>query len=90
MFGIGFWELVFLLLIALLILGPERLPAVARKLGYWSGRARMAADALRSQIEREMDEVRPASGDAPAAAEDPAEATQGSDEEPTEQDETPR
>lgn len=65
MFGIGFWELIFLLLIALLILGPERLPAVARKLGYWSGRARMVADALRRQIEREVDEVR--SPDDPAA-----------------------
>ena len=37
MFDVGFAELFLLALIGLLVLGPERLPAVARKLGSWIG-----------------------------------------------------
>ena len=54
MFGIGFWELCFLFLLALLVLGPERLPAIARRMGYWSGRARAVVHTLRMQVEREL------------------------------------
>lgn len=54
MFGIGFWELMFLALIALLVLGPEKLPSLASTIGRWTGRARALADALKVQIEREV------------------------------------
>jgi Tat protein translocase TatB subunit len=57
MFGIGFWELCLLLLIALMVLGPERLPVVARKLGYWTGRARAVAGAVRDQLEQEVSDA---------------------------------
>lgn len=53
MFDVGFFELVLVFVIALLVLGPERLPVVARKLGYWSGRARAAFNNLRYELERE-------------------------------------
>jgi len=52
--GIGFWELVVLFVIGLLILGPERLPRVATQIGRWVGRARRTANQLRFQLEREI------------------------------------
>lgn len=54
MFDVGFSELVLLFVIGLLILGPERLPRVASKLGRWMGKARRTAHQLRMQLEREM------------------------------------
>ena len=54
MSGIGFWELVVLFVIGLLILGPERLPRVATQIGRWVGQARRTANQLRYQIEREI------------------------------------
>jgi sec-independent protein translocase protein TatB len=54
MFDVGFSELVLLFVIGLLILGPERLPRVAAKLGRWVGHARRTATQLRLQFEREM------------------------------------
>lgn len=54
MFDVGFFELVLLFVIGLLILGPERLPRVASQIGRWVGRARRTAMQLRYQLEREM------------------------------------
>lgn len=54
MFDVGFFELVLLFVIGLLILGPERLPRVATQIGRWVGRARRTATQLRHQIEREV------------------------------------
>lgn len=55
MFEIGFWELMLVGVIALLVLGPERLPSAARTAGLWVSRARRALISLRSEIEREVD-----------------------------------
>lgn len=54
MFEVGFQELVLVFVIALLILGPERLPRVAAQAGRWVGRARRMANQLRYQLEREI------------------------------------
>ncbi len=54
MLDIGFWELVVIAVLALLVIGPERLPEVARKVGYWTGRARRFITSVRSEIEREL------------------------------------
>lgn len=54
MFDMGFFELLVVFVIALLVLGPERLPKVARKVGYWSGRARATFSNLRYELEREV------------------------------------
>ncbi|HET8700736.1 MAG TPA: Sec-independent protein translocase protein TatB [Nitrococcus sp.] len=54
MFDIGFWELFLTALIALIVLGPERLPGVARTLGLWIGRARAAFYSVREEVEREI------------------------------------
>ena len=48
-------ELVLLFVVALLVLGPERLPKVAGRIGRWVGRARSAAHDLHRRLEREVD-----------------------------------
>jgi len=55
MFEIGFTELLLVGIVALLVLGPERLPVAARTLGRGLGQARRALDALKAQVEREID-----------------------------------
>ncbi|MGB7756148.1 MAG: Sec-independent protein translocase protein TatB [Salinisphaera sp.] len=54
MFDIGFWELAVLGVIGLIVLGPERLPVVARTLGRWAGRARHYVNALTTELENEV------------------------------------
>lgn len=53
MFDMGFFELVLVFVIGLLVLGPERLPGVVRSVGLWVGRARSAFNNLRYELERE-------------------------------------
>ena len=55
MFGISFSELLLVGLVALLVLGPERLPVAMRTVGRGVGQARRAMGALRAQVERELD-----------------------------------
>lgn len=55
MFEIGSGELILLFVVALLVLGPQRLPKVAAELGKWVGRARRTASDLRRQLEREIE-----------------------------------
>ena len=55
MFDIGFWELALIGLLALLVLGPERLPGAARTAGRWLGRARRTLGQIRAEVERELD-----------------------------------
>lgn len=54
MSGIGFWELILLFLIGLIVLGPERLPRVANQLGTWLGQARRMSRVLKRQLEDEL------------------------------------
>jgi len=54
MFDVGFWELVLIFGLGLVILGPERLPRVAAQVGRWVGRARRTASQLRRQLEMEI------------------------------------
>ena len=55
MFDIGFWELVILFGLGLMVLGPERMPKVAAQLGRWAGQARNMARHLTSQIRDEIE-----------------------------------
>lgn len=55
MSGIGFWELIILFLIGLIVLGPERLPRVANQVGTWLGQARRMTRVMRRQLEEEID-----------------------------------
>ncbi len=54
MFDVGFWELVLVFGLGLMILGPDRLPRVAAKIGRWVGQARRTASQLRRQLEMEI------------------------------------
>ena len=60
MFDIGFPEFLLAAVVALLVLGPERLPGALRTLGLWIGRLRRGYYNAKTEIEREigMDEVR--------------------------------
>jgi len=53
MFEVGFTEIILIFGIALLVLGPARLPKLAADLGRWAGRARSMARQLRTQLEQE-------------------------------------
>ena len=55
MFDIGFWEILLIVVLALIVIGPERLPGAARKAGYWVGRARRFVEGVRSEVEQEVD-----------------------------------
>lgn len=50
----GFWKLVLVALVALVVLGPERMPRVIRTVGLWVGRARRYFNDLTSELEKEI------------------------------------
>ena len=55
MFDIGFWEIGIIGLVALVVIGPERLPGVARTVGKWVGGGRRMVSALKEDIEKEIE-----------------------------------
>lgn len=54
MFDIGFWELAIIAVVTLLVVGPERLPAVARTAGKWFGKISRFISSVKSDIDREL------------------------------------
>lgn len=54
MFDVGFWELAIIAVIALLVIGPARLPKAARTAGLWVGRARRMVADVKADIDREV------------------------------------
>lgn len=54
MFGIGFSEILVVAVIALLVLGPERLPKAARFAGLWVRRARAQWYSVKAELQREL------------------------------------
>jgi Tat protein translocase TatB subunit len=50
-------EIIIILVVALVVLGPKRLPEIARKLGQWSAELRKAARDLRSGLEAEVGDL---------------------------------
>lgn len=54
MFDIGFTELLLLAVVALVVLGPERLPKAARFVGLWVRRGRAQWYSVKSELEREI------------------------------------
>ncbi len=78
MFDVGFSELMLIGLVALLVLGPERLPPLIRTTGRWVGRAQRMVRELKNQLEndaslRELNEFKQAlrSDDLKKLAEEP-------------------
>lgn len=60
MFDIGFAELLIVAVVALVVLGPEKLPTAARAAGLWIGRIRRTLSGIQSEISEELriDEMR--------------------------------
>ena len=54
MFDVGFWELILVAVVALVVIGPERLPKAARIAGLWVGRARRTLASVKDEIDREL------------------------------------
>jgi sec-independent protein translocase protein TatB len=54
-FEIGFWEILLILILALLVIGPERLPDAARTAGYWVGKVRRYIEGVRDEVSQEFD-----------------------------------
>ena len=98
MFEVGFTEIVLILGIALLVLGPQRLPKLAADLGRWAGKARGMARQLKTQLEQEastFDPLRDTSATSstihtppPATAAEPPAATAGAEAPPATPDRT--
>ena len=71
MFGLSFWEIAIILAIALILLGPKKLPELARSLGKGLREFRRATEDFRSTVDEEMrvaDPARPVPPPAPAKA----------------------
>jgi sec-independent protein translocase protein TatB len=54
MFDVGFSELLLILVVALVVVGPERLPKLVRTAGLYLGRARRMAAAVKADVQREL------------------------------------
>ena len=70
MFDIGFSEMVIIAVVALVVLGPERLPRVARQAGQWMGKLQRYVSDVKSDINRQMelDELRKLQSEVTTAA----------------------
>ncbi len=55
MFDVGFSELVLIAIVALLVVGPEKLPGLARQVGSWIGTTKRFVNSVRADIERELE-----------------------------------
>lgn len=60
MFDVGFFEVIVIVVVALVVLGPERLPGAIRTVGLWTGRFKQRYQAMKTEFEREIgaDEIR--------------------------------
>ena len=55
MFDIGFWEMLLLMALGLVILGPDKLPALAIKIGNYVGKARSMVNTFTRQMRQEIE-----------------------------------
>ena len=54
MFEIGFWELIVVGVVAMIVVGPEQLPGLARKAGFWLGKARRMISEVKAEVDRDL------------------------------------
>ncbi len=54
MFDIGFWELAIIGVVTLIVVGPERMPGLARTAGKWFGRLTRFIGSVKADIDREL------------------------------------
>ena len=55
MFDVGFWEILLIGVLVLVVIGPERLPGAARQAGYFVGKARRYIEGVKSEVASELD-----------------------------------
>jgi sec-independent protein translocase protein TatB len=55
MFDVGFWELLLIAVLCLIVVGPQRLPRLARTVGAWVGRAKLLGAQVKAEVDREID-----------------------------------
>lgn len=60
MFNIGPWELILILVIALIVVGPGKLPEVAKSLGKATNEFKKATTSMKKQFDEAMTDVEPA------------------------------
>lgn len=70
MFDFGFSEMIIVAIVGLIVLGPERLPKVAKQAGQWLGKLQRYVADVKSDINRQMelDELRKLQGEVSGAA----------------------
>ncbi|NAW87673.1 Sec-independent protein translocase protein TatB [Photobacterium halotolerans] len=54
MFDIGFWELILIAIVGLVVLGPERLPVAIRTVSQWVNAVRNMASAVKTELSQEL------------------------------------
>lgn len=54
MFDVGFWEICLIGLVSLIVIGPEKLPKVARVAGFWVGKAQNMVASVKMEIKEEL------------------------------------
>ncbi len=54
MFDVGFFELVLIMVIALMVIGPDKLPGLAKTAGLWVGKAQAIVRSVKADIEQEL------------------------------------
>ncbi len=54
MFDFGFWELLLVMLVALVVVGPQRLPKLAAQIGEWIGRMRRLVNQFKHNVQQEL------------------------------------
>ncbi len=79
MFNIGPMELMIILVLALIVFGPKRLPEIGRSIGRSLREFRRASDEIRSEIERDLDDEppRPTQNQSEAASSAPGSGSSG-------------
>lgn len=55
MFGIGFWEIVLIGVVALVVVGPEKFPGMVKTAGFWLGRFREMTSSVKQEFKNEID-----------------------------------
>ncbi len=55
MFDVGLWEILLIGVLALVVIGPERLPGAARQAGYFVGKARRYIEGVKNEVASELD-----------------------------------
>ena len=72
MFGVGGQELFLLMIIGLLVLGPQRLPRIANQIGGWLGQARRMTRVMKRQLEEELELNQPPNIKPPPSSREPS------------------